>query len=101
MADVDLRRQVEAESLAVSIHETLETSAPRSERHSLIELRVTCKIRECWPSAWSHPDSSEPVTKVRNNVVKMGSHERSKSETSRFTKFETALSLLPSVRTEA
>jgi len=62
-----------------------------------MELRVICAIGEYWPTARSHSASSEPATKVRNSGVKMGSHEWSKSETSRFTNFETALSLLPSL----
>jgi hypothetical protein len=66
-----------------------------------MELRVICAIGECWPTARSHSDSSEPATKVRNSGVKDGSNEWSKSETWRFTNFETALSLLPSLRKEA
>jgi len=97
VADVDLRRHVQADFCRVSFHEALETSASRSDRHSLTELRVICAVGEYWPTARSHSASSEPATKVRNSGVKMGSHEWSKSETSRFTNFETALSLLPSL----
>jgi len=85
----------------VSFHEALDTSASRSDRHSMTELRVICAIGECWPKARSHSESSEPAIKVRNSGVKVGSHEWSKSETSKLTNFETALSLLPSVRKEA
>jgi len=32
---------------------------------------------------WFHPDALEPVMKAQRNGIKMGYHERSKSETSR------------------
>ena len=68
----------------------------------LNKLRVICAIGgECWPTESSHSDSSESATQVRNGGVKMGSHEWSKSETSIFTNFQTALSLLPSLSAEA
>lgn len=102
VVDVDLRGHIQAETFCrVSFHEALDTSASRSDRHSMTELRVICAIGECWPTARSHSESSEPAIKVRNSGVKVGSHEWSKSETSRLTNFEIALSLLPSVRKEA
>lgn len=49
---------------------------------SLIEMRMICTItgmgKAKSPAESSHPDSSKPVTKDRNNGVTMGDHERQK-----------------------
>ena len=36
-----------------------------------------------WPITWSLSDSSQPVTNGRNNGIRVGDHERLKSQTSR------------------
>ena len=40
---------------------------------------------------WSDADSLEPVVKSQNIGIKMCGHERSKSQTLRFTNFEALL----------
>ena len=54
---------------------------------SLTELRVICAYRKSVtsrsPSMWSLTDSSETITKRRNNDNNIGNHERSKSRTRR------------------
>lgn len=56
------------------------------------DLRNSKTAREANSAAtWSCPDSSKPVTKGRNNIIKMDNHERSQSWTRRFTNFQTRL----------
>jgi len=45
--------------------------------------------------SWCHPDSSRPVTEVRNSCINVGDHVRSKSRTSIFRNVETLMVLLP------
>jgi hypothetical protein len=39
------------------------------------------------PDMQSHPNSSQPVTKVQNNGIKMGEHEMSKHKVSTVIQF--------------
>jgi hypothetical protein len=46
------------------------------KRQSLTELRSAVRNSRTEAGAtWSHPDSSWPVTKFRNNGIKKGDHE--------------------------
>jgi hypothetical protein len=57
---------------------------------SLTEVRVTHAAASEWEKptchqrALIHPDYSESITKVRNNVIKMGDQKGRASRTSRF-----------------
>jgi hypothetical protein len=61
-------------------------------------LSVNYVIAGEWKEAdssarWSHPVSSELVTRDRNNDTKMLDHEKSKSRISRLTNFEVIIYL--------
>jgi hypothetical protein len=54
----------------------------------MVELKVVSPTTGKWGEAflqalWSHPDALEPVVKGQRSGIKMGYHERSKSEASR------------------
>lgn len=69
------------------MHTVRERLASLNERHTFADRRVTCNSRgvgEAYcPALWTHPDSSETVTKGGNNGIKMRDHERSSSQEQR------------------
>lgn len=63
----------------VTFHPSRQHSTLLNARQSITELRVICAVARYWgqadlPASWSHLDSSETVTKGRNNGTTVGNH---------------------------